>query len=134
MIKIAETIIFIIHLFSYLFTILLNPGIPSRKYYSKFYGENSRKDYNLKECKKCNIIVPKDLNTYHCHVCDVCIIEYDHHSFWMGKCIGKNNLIPFYISTFSSSIYLISTVISFMLCIIFIHEENIKFQNMNNSL
>ena len=134
LIKIAETICFIIHSFSHLYTILINPGIPSRKYYSNFYDENRKRDYNLMECKKCNIIVPKELNVSHCYNCDVCVLEFDHHSYWMGKCIGKNNIISFYISNFSMPIYLIMSIISLMLGIIFVHEENIKREKISKSL
>ena len=130
--KIAETIIFLLNFFSHLFTILINPGIPSRKYYSMFSDENSKRDYNLNECKKCNIIVPKELNVSHCYNCNVCILKYDHHSDWMGKCIGKNNMITFYISMFSLSIYFVMSILSFMLYIIFIHEEKMKLQKMNS--
>ena len=119
---------------SHFFTIIINPGIPSRKFFNKFFDDNSKRDYNLKECKKCNIIVPKELNASHCYYCGVCILKFDNHSFWMGKCIGKNNIITFYISLFSLSIYFVFTVISFMLFIIFIHEENIKLQKMKNNL
>ena len=86
------------------------------------------------ECKKCNILIPKELNAQHCYNCDVCVLEFDHHSYWMGKCIGKNNLISFYISNFSMSIYFIMSIISLMLCIIFVHEENIKKQKMNKNM
>ena len=125
-IKILETLVFIIHSISHLITIIINPGIPSRKYYSKFIKQNNNGDYNLFECKKCNIIIPKELNVEHCYNCGVCIIGYHHHSFWMGKCIGKNNWLTFYISIFTASIYFVMTVLSLMLCIIYIHEENIN--------
>lgn len=32
------------------------------------------------------------VNSRHCHQCDVCIIQRDHHCHFTGKCIGQNNL------------------------------------------
>ena len=133
-IKIAEKIVYLINSLSHLYTILVNPGIPSRKYYSNFYNDNRKRDYNLMECKKCNIIIPKELNVGHCYNCGVCVVGFDHHSYWMGKCIGKNNLISYNIFTFSLSVYLIMSILSLMLFIIFVHEENIKKQKIRNGL
>ena len=132
-IKIAETVIFIIHSFSHLITIIINPGIPNRKYYIKFLKDRDDRDYNLFECKKCNIIVPKEMNVSHCYNCGVCVIDKDHHSFWMGKCIGKYNWFIYNVSLFSASIYLVMSILSLMLGIIYVHEENIKIQKMNKA-
>ena len=131
LIKIVETICFIIHSVSHLITIIINPGIPSRKFYSKLRKDYDSRDYNLFECKRCNIIVPKELNISHCYHCDVCVLDYDHHSLWMGKCIGKYNWIIFNVSLFFVSIYFVMSVLSLMLFIIYIHEESIKNQELN---
>lgn len=48
----------------------------------------------LKICGQCNVV--QDATVKHCHDCDVCIRELDHHCPWMGKCIGKRNLWAFY--------------------------------------
>ncbi|ETW04497.1 hypothetical protein H310_04760 [Aphanomyces invadans] len=45
--------------------------------------------------------------TTHCSECQVCILDYDHHCPWTGKCIGKYNLRYFYL-------WLITLVISFV--------------------
>ena len=129
---ITETTFFIIHAFSHLLTILLNPGIPGRQFYNK-KSININGNMELIECKKCNIIVHKSLDVYHCNICGVCVLNYDHHSFWMGKCIGRNNWFLFYVSTFFISIYLVMSFLSLMAFIIFVHEENIKIQKMSKS-
>ena len=95
---------------------------------------NINGDMELIECKKCNIVVHKSLNVFHCNICGVCVLNYDHHSFWMGKCIGRNNWFLFYVSTFFISIYLVMSFLSLMSFIIFAHEENIKIQKMNQGL
>ncbi|RHY93735.1 hypothetical protein DYB37_001904 [Aphanomyces astaci] len=43
----------------------------------------------------------------HCSECQVCILDYDHHCPWTGKCIGKYNLRYFYL-------WLITLVLSFV--------------------
>lgn len=48
-----------------------------------------------RKCNKCNVVPPP--GSSHCDFCQVCVEGHDHHCPWMGKCIGKNNLYPFYI-------------------------------------
>ena len=44
-------------------------------------------------CSKC--LVPTDEKQVHCHVCNVCIKDYDHHCVFFGKCIGGGNVRSF---------------------------------------
>ncbi len=51
-------------------------------------------------CHKCDINRPP--RSHHCRVCEVCVLEYDHHCPWVNGCIGYNNyrnfvLLIFYI-------------------------------------
>ena len=110
--------IFYILLISLLFTFLINPGIPKRKYYINNY-KNQKSKKNTK-CKVCNIRVPKDLNICHCVDCDICIINYDHHCQWTGKCIGKGNSIFFHIFIISLFCYII---ISFFNIFLFLNQQ-----------
>ena len=99
---------YLIHITSYLFTILINPGIPERKYYSVY---NKNKNINENEwikCVKCNIIAPKELEVSHCIDCDICVREQDHHCPWASKCIAKYNLKFFYVFLYSLFIYIIN--------------------------
>jgi len=41
-----------------------------------------------RHCQKCDIYDP---DSTHCHDCDVCIEEIDHHCIFFGKCIAENN-------------------------------------------
>ena len=105
-------ILFYIFLFSFTITFLNNPGIPERKYYSK-----SKAQKNYLKCKKCNIIAPTELNLGHCIDCDICIKGYDHHCSWVGKCIGKGNIIFFYcfiLSFLGFILFLIFTIFLFL--------------------
>ncbi|CAM9327941.1 unnamed protein product [Ectocarpus sp. 6 AP-2014] len=40
-------------------------------------------------CKKCK--GPKPARAHHCHVCDQCIVNMDHHCPWMNNCVGYLN-------------------------------------------
>jgi palmitoyltransferase ZDHHC2/15/20 len=62
-------------------------------------------------CRKCRFDVPE--KTFHCSYCDVCIIGYDHHCPWTSKCIGKNNLIKFYVFLFYTPIFIVYCAFAF---------------------
>mmetsp|Transcript_212 Transcript_212/g.416 ORF Transcript_212/g.416 Transcript_212/m.416 type:complete len:246 (-) Transcript_212:223-960(-) len=60
---------------------------------------------NLKFCDRCNLYQP--FGTHHCTDCGCCIEEHDHHCPWMGKCLGKKNILYFYAFNLSWFLYLI---------------------------
>jgi len=106
--------LFAIHSFSYLYTILRNPGIPSRKsFHRNPIAKNGIKRYSY--CKFCKIIKNLDIKTYHCHLCSICVegifniflilLGHDHHCNFLNKCIGMNNLKSFYIFIMSTNVY-----------------------------
>jgi len=100
-------VVIVLQALIYLLTALKNPGImsahdpcnPSLKAYEKYPNF----------CSKCRIL--KDKTTMHCSLCDICIRGYDHHCPWTGKCIGKGNILPFYL-------FLLSTCVYFAFCMI----------------
>ena len=109
-------ILYYIFLFSVIITFLINPGVPERKYYS---NKDKDKSKYLK-CKICNIIIPKELEVNHCFECKICIIKLDHHCTWVGKCIGKNNIIFFYCFVLSLFGYII---VSLFTILIFLQQQ-----------
>ena len=123
-IKIAETFAFILFLITYLMTVLINPGIPSRNYYNGFC--KSKNNSELNRCSKCNIIVPKTFKIRHCEICDVCVMNYDHHCPWTGKCIGRYNIIFFYFFLTFLIFYMMMSLISFITFIILLEENEIQ--------
>ena len=40
----------------------------------------------------------KRLDVEHCHLCNICILNCDHHCIFFSKCIGLNNVSSFYSS------------------------------------
>uniref|UniRef100_A0ACD5V5S5 Uncharacterized protein n=1 Tax=Avena sativa TaxID=4498 RepID=A0ACD5V5S5_AVESA len=45
-------------------------------------------------CSSCHLIQPP--RTKHCHDCDKCVLQFDHHCTWLGTCIGKRNHCRFW--------------------------------------
>lgn len=39
--------------------------------------------------------IPKSVR--HCSRCEVCIEGYDHHCPFMSKCVGRGNIVQFYL-------------------------------------
>ena len=46
-------------------------------------------------CPQC--LVKNKFRSKHCLICQICIDEFDHHCFWVGNCIGKDNYTLFFI-------------------------------------
>ncbi|XP_031108319.1 protein S-acyltransferase 10-like isoform X2 [Ipomoea triloba] len=45
-------------------------------------------------CTYCQSLQPP--RTKHCHDCDKCVLEFDHHCVWLGTCIGQGNHCQFW--------------------------------------
>ncbi|XP_050230318.1 protein S-acyltransferase 10 [Mercurialis annua] len=45
-------------------------------------------------CSYCNVEQPP--RAKHCHDCDKCILQFDHHCVWLGTCIGQGNHCRFW--------------------------------------
>ncbi|GKA20097.1 protein S-acyltransferase 10 [Tanacetum coccineum] len=45
-------------------------------------------------CIYCNVVQPP--RTKHCHDCDRCVLQFDHHCVWLGTCIGQGNHCRFW--------------------------------------
>ena len=128
-VKIFETVIFLFFLISYLLTMLINPGIPNRDFHSYTFSTNNKIESNsgLVKCSQCNIITPKSFGLHHCDICNVCVMGYDHHCPWTGKCIGKYNIVFFYCFLFSLLAYIFMSFITFLMFVINLQEA--EFQN-----
>ena len=96
-VKILIIIFYIIFFISYVYTAIINPGYPKHNLESRT-GEPKNK---FRFCSICKMYVNKEKLTFHCDECHICIEGRDHHCAWCGKCIGKRNLISFYIWLFS---------------------------------
>ena len=112
-----KTIFYIIWLLIYSFFIYT--------FYSKDTTRfNNRKNYliNLLEneekpiedfCLNCQI--ERKFGTVHCLICNKCIEGFDHHCYWLNKCVGIKNKSVFFYLLLSMQIH---SIITFFLTII----------------
>jgi len=113
LIKIIFIIVYLVFIISFLYTVLINPGIPRKQYFIEYFkNKNLGNKGNWQKCSRCNILIPKNFKVTHCKKCQVCVREQDHHCQWAGKCIGKYNLISFYIFVNSLFVYIFAIFIT----------------------
>ena len=84
-------------------------------------GENPLKfliDQNEDIKKFCPICyIRKCSNIKHCFICDKCVEGFEHHCFWLNKCIGKGNKVPYVIFIIVNLFYALFSVYISCLCI-----------------
>ena len=118
-------IIFFIQSISYLITILMNPGIPTKDLWLENYNHlDEIGTYRI--CNICKIIMRNDDKTDHCDECNICIVGANHHCPWTSKCIGKNNINMFYIFVYSTFTLLTYFIIGAVSLIVNIDEDKGK--------
>ena len=102
--KLILLVLFILSIATGLLTYLINPGIT--------FKEND-KEGNNHYCHLCKFKYPKSDKKYeHCSLCEICIPGADHHCGVFEKCIGKKNLICFYLFPAFSIILFVVFIIS----------------------
>jgi len=47
------------------------------------------------QCRICQLLRPE--GSHHCRSCNACIVGWDHHCDFLGICIGRSNLITFWV-------------------------------------
>lgn len=103
--------LYFLFLLSYGLTGLINPGYPE-------HDENTLKNKNKNKtgfCTVCKIWLSLEKKTKHCNHCNICVEGMDHHCPWTGKCIGRKNIIPFYIFVISFLGFMIYCILIFSL-------------------
>ena len=107
--KVIGLLIWFSHTCVYTYLALSNPGIPS--FHNRVRVENNEEGFHYKYCSMCQLYYETSSNANHCLKCNVCIegnipiiilkyyylIGWDHHCPWTTKCIGKGNILYFYL-------------------------------------
>ena len=94
-----------------------------KELYELFFENNN---INYKLCARCKKLIGP--GTKHCISCDRCIIQWDHHCFWLNTCINSQNKKYFII-------FLINSILSLLINIttgIFIFIEILNFPQIYN--
>ena len=65
--------------------------------------------YFLKYCTTCNLV--RDIRTFHCDKCGLCIEKHDHHCGYLSNCVGVYNYRKFFIFIIIALIHV--SIISF---------------------
>ena len=71
--------------------------------------------YFLKYCSTCNLI--RDIRTFHCDRCGLCIEKHDHHCGYLSNCVGVYNYRKFFffiIVAFTHLMFMIFACIHFI--------------------
>ena len=105
-------VIYFLFLVSYGLTGLMNPGYPKLDENTLNNKNKDRTGY----CTVCKIWINMEKKTKHCNYCNICIEGMDHHCPWTGKCIGRKNLIPFYLFLLSVIAFMSYCTIIVMKC------------------
>ena len=66
--------------------------------------------YSLKYCYTCHII--RDIRTFHCDRCGLCIEKHDHHCGYLSNCVVVNNYRKFFIFINISFIHILIIIYS----------------------
>ena len=129
-IKFYGIIIYIIHLILYLICFLKNPGIPPKSLWIENYFKNKNNDkdknYSIRICKDCKIIIESTEHIEHCKTCNICVMENEHHSFWIGKCVGKKNKYYYNCFVFMTGVLVLYLVFAFFSIPFYKEKSTIK--------
>ncbi|XP_068343821.1 protein S-acyltransferase 10-like isoform X3 [Pyrus communis] len=73
-------------------------------------------------CSYCNVEQPP--RSKHCHDCDKCVLQFDHHCVWLGTCIGVGNHCKFWWKDAIVILLLVtlSIIIIFLLLLLIFHS------------
>ena len=72
-----------------------NPGIMINNYYKDLLDIVEKGEEVENFCPYC--LVRTTFRSLHCLICQKCVDDFDHHCFWVGNCIGRNNYTLFFV-------------------------------------
>ena len=102
----------ILFLVFYFLLLIIDPGIKRCRSLEELQSLLKNKVDLTKYCYKCFVLRTK--TSKHCIICNCCYDNFDHHCYWINKCVAKNNFALSIIFLFITTFYLL---ISFILII-----------------
>ena len=102
----------ILFLVFYFLLLIIDPGVKRCRSLEELQSLLKNKVDLTKYCYKCFVLRTK--TSKHCIICNCCYDNFDHHCYWINKCVAKNNFALFIIFLFITTFYLL---ISFILII-----------------
>ena len=102
----------ILFLVLYFLLLIIDPGVKRCRSLEELQSLLKNKVDLTKYCYKCFVLRTK--TSKHCIICNCCYDNFDHHCYWINKCVAKNNFALFIIFLFITTFYLL---ISFILII-----------------
>ena len=130
-------IINLVFIFLYSYLICSDPGyVKDEKKIKDIESMLFKQNDDFKKfCFKCSI--NKTDNIRHCTICHKCCYEFDHHCFWLNKCIGKNNYISFIIILYICFIDFMSMILISIYSLLISYEiffKKTKLCQENNNI
>ena len=104
---------YIVFIITYIYSTIINPGIPSLKYNIKNLNEikkDKKKKKQYAKCKKCELIYKISDKVCHCKKCGICYYDLVQHSDFIGHCIAKNNKYVYFILIISLICFIPSSI------------------------
>lgn len=120
----------IVFIFFYISLLIIDPGVRRRRSLEELKSLLKNKVDLTKYCYKCFVLKTK--TSKHCIICDCCYNNFDHHCYWINKCVAKNNFILFIIFLFITSLYLLNVLILCIFGLININIFNSENFDINN--
>ena len=106
----------------YITLLIMDPGIVQAKNLRRLKQMVDEDKELNKYCYECYIEKSKDLK--HCIICHKCYKGFDHHCFWINKCVAKNNYCFFLWFLIVSFLYLIMVLLISILGLIHLISGN----------
>ena len=100
----------------YLILIIRDPGQKKKNYLADLTDLLNKNSDLTKYCYKC--FIKKVKTSKHCIICDNCYENFDHHCYWINKCVAKRNYSLFIFFLFETAIYLIIILLISILSLI----------------
>ena len=88
----------------YFILLVIDPGVKMKNNLDDLKELINKNADLTKYCYKC--FIKKTRTSKHCIICDNCYDKFDHHCYWINKCVAKRNYKFFITFLFEAAIYL----------------------------